>query len=210
MSASPPTRHELTEFEPGECYPIALPEEFIRHYTAPGDLVFDPFSGSGTTLLAAERLGRRGLGLEIHPERVEWAARLLRQPDWVRQGDALRIGELDLPTVDLVVTSPPYMTRLRHPENPLTGYQTEDADYGRYLGELAAVFGAAWRLLAPGGRMVINVATLDLDGHVTTLAWDLAAAMVGVADFEREIVIDWREPPEWLTMDYCLIFAKPA
>ena len=36
-----------------------LPELFIDHFTKPGDTVFDPFAGYGTTLLIAEKLGRK-------------------------------------------------------------------------------------------------------------------------------------------------------
>jgi DNA modification methylase len=42
--------------------PTKLAEFFIRFLTDPGDLVADPFHGSGTTALAAERLGRSGVG----------------------------------------------------------------------------------------------------------------------------------------------------
>jgi DNA modification methylase len=48
--------------------------------TGPGDLVLDPFLGSGTTALAAGRLGRRFLGLELNPEYVEIARRRLTLP----------------------------------------------------------------------------------------------------------------------------------
>ena len=38
---------------------------FMEAYTAPGDLVFDPFAGFGTTLLAAEQMRRRALGSRL-------------------------------------------------------------------------------------------------------------------------------------------------
>ena len=43
----------------------------IDRYTKPGNLVWDPFAGSGTVLLAAYLLGRRAIGYEIDPERYE-------------------------------------------------------------------------------------------------------------------------------------------
>jgi DNA modification methylase len=48
--------------------PVALLEYLLRTYTNPGDLVLDPFLGSGTTAVAAEALGRRWLGSEIVEE----------------------------------------------------------------------------------------------------------------------------------------------
>lgn len=50
--------------------PDTLGERFIRHSTQPGDLIVDPFAGSGTFLLAAARLARKASGCEINPEHV--------------------------------------------------------------------------------------------------------------------------------------------
>ena len=56
--------------KPLEC--MARP---IRNHGAPGDFIYDPFLGSGTTLIACERLGRICLGMEIAPEYVDVAIR---------------------------------------------------------------------------------------------------------------------------------------
>jgi DNA modification methylase len=45
--------------------PIPLLQLLVAKSTAPGEVVFDPFAGSGTTLLAAKELGRRAIGIEI-------------------------------------------------------------------------------------------------------------------------------------------------
>ena len=48
--------------------PMEIAERFIRHSTKPGAVVFDPFACTGTFLLAAAKLGRKGIGFEINPE----------------------------------------------------------------------------------------------------------------------------------------------
>ena len=53
--------------------PLALYERIIEASTDPGDLVLDPFCGSGTTLLAAERLGRRWIGIDANSMALETA-----------------------------------------------------------------------------------------------------------------------------------------
>lgn len=60
--------------------PILLLERIIGLVTSPGDLVLDPFAGSGTTLVAAELLGRNSLGIDIATEAVQLAMRRLEQP----------------------------------------------------------------------------------------------------------------------------------
>jgi DNA modification methylase len=55
--------------------PVALVADAMRDCSRRGDIVLDPFMGSGTTILAAERVGRRGYGLEIDPLYVDAAVR---------------------------------------------------------------------------------------------------------------------------------------
>ena len=53
--------------------PVLLSEIPIRNHLRPGDAVYEPFSGSGTTLMAAETLGRRCYAMEIDPKYVQVA-----------------------------------------------------------------------------------------------------------------------------------------
>jgi DNA modification methylase len=52
-------------------FPVALPEWFIKLFTQPGDVVLDPFVGSGTTIVAATQLGRSYLGIDINQEYIQ-------------------------------------------------------------------------------------------------------------------------------------------
>jgi DNA modification methylase len=54
-------------------YPVALVEKLIRYYSFVGDIVLDPFMGSGTTAVGAKMLNRRYLGYEIHQEYIDIA-----------------------------------------------------------------------------------------------------------------------------------------
>ncbi len=54
-------------------FPVELPEQLISLYTFENDLVLDPFMGSGTTLVAAARLGRRYVGYDMDASYVELA-----------------------------------------------------------------------------------------------------------------------------------------
>ncbi|CAN5577634.1 hypothetical protein BH18ACI3_BH18ACI3_19380 [soil metagenome] len=49
-------------------FPEALPEWFIKLFTEEGDTILDPFAGSGTTLIVAEKMNRQSIGIEIVPE----------------------------------------------------------------------------------------------------------------------------------------------
>ena len=68
---SPPTREHPTQ------KPVELFEHFIRLHTKPGDLVVDPFCGSGSSGVAAKRLGRSWLGCDTDERWVEMTRRRL-------------------------------------------------------------------------------------------------------------------------------------
>ncbi|HYZ32755.1 MAG TPA: site-specific DNA-methyltransferase, partial [Crenalkalicoccus sp.] len=69
------TRHKARgiETEHPAVFPVALPEFLMRAYADEGDAVFEPFSGSGTTLLAGQRTGRRVRAIELAPAYVDLA-----------------------------------------------------------------------------------------------------------------------------------------
>lgn len=62
-------------------FPEELPRRLIELYTFEGDVVLDPFAGSGTTCVAARRQKRHFVGFEIHPQYVELAERRLGDLD---------------------------------------------------------------------------------------------------------------------------------
>ena len=59
-------------------FPVDLPAWFIKLLTQPGDIVLDPFNGSGTTCVAASRLDRSYLGLDTNQEYCELAVNRLQ------------------------------------------------------------------------------------------------------------------------------------
>jgi site-specific DNA-methyltransferase (adenine-specific) len=52
-------------------FPVELPKWFIKLFTIPGDIVLDPFVGSGTTAAAAIQTARKYVGIDINPEYVD-------------------------------------------------------------------------------------------------------------------------------------------
>ena len=77
--------------------PVELVERAIRNSSRPGDIVLDPFGGSGTTLIAAEKTGRIGWLIELDPKYVDVIMR--RWQDWsgqeaYREADAVKFNDL--------------------------------------------------------------------------------------------------------------------
>lgn len=62
-------------------FPIELPRRCIKLFSYPGNVVCDPFCGSGTTLLAAKESGRQGIGIDVSENSCELSARRVAQQD---------------------------------------------------------------------------------------------------------------------------------
>lgn len=60
------TTHALETIHPA-VFPVELPEFIYRTWSQPGDIVYEPFSGSGTSIIAAERLKRRCYAVDCEP-----------------------------------------------------------------------------------------------------------------------------------------------
>jgi hypothetical protein len=85
--------HPLHEISYRACFKPQLPRFFIEAFTQPGELVYDPFAGRGTTLIEAELLGRRAIGNDVNP-----LSRLLIEPRLNPpsiKGVAKRLGDLE-------------------------------------------------------------------------------------------------------------------
>jgi DNA modification methylase len=167
-------------------------EYFIGCFSKPGDIVFDPFAGYGTTLYAAERLGRRAFGMEYLPERVDFIKTNLNFSENILCGNALKLHEIKIPRIDFVLTSPPYMQKINHPEYPFAGYEITGQGYGDYLSDIVKIFKQVKAKLKIEGYAVVEVGNLLIDDIFTPLAWDIARAIGSVLSFKQEIIIDWQ------------------
>ncbi|MGH9843692.1 MAG: DNA methyltransferase, partial [Blastocatellia bacterium] len=71
---------ECSNREHSAAFPIELPSWFIRLFTQEGDVVLDPFVGSGTTAVAAKQLNRHYIGIEFKAEYYDLATTALKAP----------------------------------------------------------------------------------------------------------------------------------
>lgn len=73
-------------------FPEALPEWFIKLFTKEGDMVLDPFAGSGTTLIVAQRMHRNSIGIEIKLDYYQQIKERLQPSEWLLFGNEVAYG----------------------------------------------------------------------------------------------------------------------
>ena len=152
-------------------FPVTLAERVMECFSHVGDVVLDPFLGSGTTVLAAEATNRKGLGIELSPEYFALACNRLGyavSKHRLINGSAFALEQYVQPdSVDLCFTSPPYWDILKqrrsadHREVRNYGERNEDlgsvADYAEFVERLGQVFDKVYTTLKPGGFLVAVV-----------------------------------------------------
>lgn len=164
-------------------FPISLASHVIRLFSHEGELVLDPFVGSGTSLVAARDTNRNAVGFDLKREyidlctsRLAEAGLLFSSQQVAVHDDARNIPQyLENETVSLIWTSPPYANLLnrkrknksrRDRKNDQYGiveqYSQDPRDLGtmeleRYTLEMGDIFEGLLPLLKPKGHCVINV-----------------------------------------------------
>jgi 16S rRNA G966 N2-methylase RsmD len=102
-------------------FPIALAEKVIELFTHEGELVLDPFVGSGTTLIAASDLNRNAVGFDLQKHYVELcASRLSQNPNMFNRANQISVQDdarnipvyFDSESISLIWISPPYANLL--------------------------------------------------------------------------------------------------
>ncbi|MFX1473952.1 MAG: DNA methyltransferase [Promethearchaeota archaeon] len=206
---------EETRLRHPALFPVALVKRLLDIYTRPGDVVFDPFMGVGSTLVAAQELKRQGVGFEISSEFISLAKQRLQncsnQEDVpapvIYHEDARRIGRyIESDSVDLVVTSPPYwdihcQRRTADGKQPRPYSPSEQdigniTDYNQFLDALSSVFEQLFTVLKPSHWCILVVMDLRKGSRFYPLHMDCIQQMRETG-FSLEDIIIWDRHHEY-------------
>ncbi len=164
-------------------FPISLAKRVIELFTHKGELVLDPFVGSGTTLVAAKDINRNAVGFDLQQKYIDLCEQRLSQESLFNavkqiaiQDDARYISQYFEPeTISLIWTSPPYANllnrerknksrRIRNNEQlgKVEQYSRDPRDLGtmqldEYTHAMGDIFESLLPLLRPKAHCVINV-----------------------------------------------------
>lgn len=196
-------------------FPISMAKKVISLFTHEGELVIDPFVGSGTTLVAARDLNRNAVGFDLQEKYIKLSAkristqRLIGNAQQIAiQDDARNISEyLTNNTVSLIFTSPPYANLLnrerknksrRNKNNCQLGkveqYSQDPLDLGtleldKYINSMGNIFESLLPILKTKGHCIINVSDMWWENKRIAIHVNLVDEMIRRGYELRNIII---------------------
>lgn len=176
-------------------FPISLARKIIELFTHQGELVLDPFVGSGTTLLAAQDVNRNAVGFDLLPKYIDLCESRLNANHMFNNSKQIAIQEdarniskyFDEETISLIWTSPPYANLLNRKRqnksrrdrnndqlNKVEQYSQDDRDLGtydldKYTETMGDIYESLLPLLKEKGHCVINVPDFWLENKRITI-----------------------------------------
>lgn len=198
----PPRRKEEEILHPAK-FPESLVKEFIEFFTKENEWVFDPFLGTGSTLIAVGELHRNGIGIELQKKYFETAKRRIEKSKYSStllpiKGNSLLIKELltknkiKQTKFDYTITSPPYWNQLernsiRQTKRKNSGLDTKYSfdnndignvpDYKEFLETQAKIFDQVWDITKEGGYLTIITNNVYFEKQLYPLAYDTATSL---------------------------------
>lgn len=198
-------------------FPISLSKKVIELFSHKGELILDPFVGSGTTLIAAQDLDRNAIGFDLLEKYIQLSSDRLNTNQglftnsWQMaiQDDAKNISSWIRPeSVSLIWTSPPYANLLnrkrtnksrRDRDNGQLGkieqYSQDQRDLGtmaleEYSDAMGNIFEKLLPLLKPKAHCVINVPDMWWDNTRVTIHVSLIQEL-RTRGYELRNIIIW-------------------
>lgn len=205
-------------------FPSALAERLINIYTKNnGEMILDPFVGTGSTVIAAKRLGKRGLGIDLNEEYINIARKrindVLSERNDISNEDCscqLELGDsyeilksISSESIDLCISSPPYWDILNMKRSvdgkKIKGYSESNkdlgniSDYEEFLNELKKIYGEIYRVLKNNKRCCCVVMDIRKKDKFYPLHIDLSRLMAEIG-FELEEFVIWDRQHEYNNM----------
>lgn len=200
-------------------FPEMLVERLIETFLPlQGEVILDPFAGSGSTIVTAEKMGKIGIGLELSEDYAEVARQRLtalslegdEQTECrsrIIHGSALNLAEHVSPeSVNLCITSPPYWNVLNQRRSAdhkaVRHYGNHDQDlgviedYNAFLDELNRVFTQVLTALKPGAYCCAIVMDLRKRSQFFPFHSDLASRLQEIGFLYDDLII-WNRQAEY-------------
>ncbi|MCX7667884.1 MAG: DNA methyltransferase [Atribacterota bacterium] len=201
----------------------------ILRYSKEGDTVLDPMMGSGTTLIEAKLLKRKGIGRDINPQMVQIATRNLNfsvdgaYEPILEVGDVRHLVGIENESIDLILTHPPYLNAISYSQD-VTGDLSLITSVKEFCQELEKGIREFYRVLKGNAHCAILIGDLRKSQHFVPLShWILQKFLCNGFILREDIIKvqhNCRSTPRWkrriekynflmIMHEHLFVFRKP-
>ncbi len=169
-------------------FPVALPQRLISFFSKKGDYVLDPFCGSGTTNFAALSLFRKTIGYDLEQKYIDMARKRCGNNGMFVCGSSENMKKVYSNSIQLCITSPPYMHLRHYSDNPDNIGNMKDP-----YPALRNVFKEVYRVLKEKGVLCVNVGGVPIKktGYWTTFPFDVLQICLDIGfKFKGSVIWD--------------------
>ena len=202
-------------------FPVQLAARIINIFTKANDVVLDPFAGIGSTIIAAYKEGRKGIGFELSAEFANVTQKRIQEvkdsnldrnnikPEIYNADSRNLLDYIKVNSTNLCVTSPPYWDILNMRRTAdikvATNYGNSKADLGNikkydsFLNELQVIFTKVYMALKNNGHCIVILMDIRKKDKFYPFHSDLAKKMEEIG-FTFEDIIIWDRQHEYNNM----------
>lgn len=202
----------------------------IARYSKEGDVVFDPMVGSGTTLIEAKLLKRRGIGFDINPDAVELANKNLDfnckdsfEPI-IKVGDVRELTDIENESINLILTHPPYLNIIRYSDGKIDGDLSNISSVNKFCAVFEKAIAEFYRVLKGDSYCAILIGDTRKNKHYVPLSYFIMERFLKKGFILKEDIIkvqhNCKSTPYWerkvrefnfllIMHEHLYIFRKP-
>ncbi len=176
-----------------------IPHQMMERYTKKGDTVFDPFLGSGTTLIEAQRMGRNGIGIDLQADVAKMAAERIAGEEntqdtfqKIHVGDSVTsdypklLKECGVEQVQLVMMHPPYFDIIKFSEDQEDLSNASDVD--TFIEQLGTISDNCHKILEDDRFLVLVIGDKYTKGEWVPLGF-LAMNRIQESGFSLKSIV---------------------
>lgn len=175
----------------GNCSPYVVRNILLR-YSKKGDIVLDQFLGSGTTMIEAKILERKGIGVDINNYPLSIAKERLKFGDnsesiKLYRGDARKLNFINNSSIDLIFTHPPYSNIIKYSKN-IEG-DLSLVNYSEFVNDINEVASESFRVLKRNKFCCVLIGDIRVDGYIKPLGFELMNVFLDKGFLLKEIIV---------------------